>query len=1628
VAIGLLSTLVYLLLVSPKMTPVVAITAIDYAPPIPLNPWAREDRDALAALHEQNITFYDASGEWSTQGGTNTNLLPADLLASRPRDKEPVIVYISAHGIVNEKAEPCLLRPGASVYDATSWIRVEDLLERINSTVPQARSKLVILDCGRIRVNWSLGILYNSFVERVEQVVDTLSVQNLAVLTSAAPGQTNWAAADLGGSVFGRYLQLGLAGAADNLEGENSGDGAVNLRELAAYLERNIDGWSRFNRGEPQKPLLLPADVADFRLTWVIPQGDLADLEDQFRTQKAAVPAIPPEDLGALWTKLADLRDRELVRYDPIACRDLEHELLRLEELSNGGAAYLEQAKRQFDLVNGKLTEAAGRANSADESHALADHSGIVTPAKWTRVQSAAYSLPVSEYFGSHNNEEVKQVQSLWTSLIQTSDQQDTSAIIERSGAKAVAKDLAETQLVTALREQHVSSLWRRRPVDLRNVLRQRNTAERLAVPSRPDGTPGDERAHYHARLALDKADAARRTAEDVLFVGEDNAPEHYEVLTERANKLYEQAGQVMEVATAGYRAHDLASAETPYLAAWMCSPLASELSDRDNSIQQIGRLIRNTRDLGQSINQHESLAKTSVAAGSDSQPYRELANEVQQDFQLVKSKIEAHCNGLSEGTAQGAPGWRAIEAVLQVPLIPGETRAQMLTNRSKISAELHQQYLKPDAPPVAAAKESGADYLETLAEWSPHPFVELMHTAGLSDGAAISGDARADRVAWCEAFGAQARRRLAELPASSSAAGAGETPADDGDPQERDQLSLAERQLRAAAAIDFESAEAASDPILELRRFDLQQLLVWHGRRVLDDFWGGVSNPGGEESFFARAVRGYLQATEALGGPLSLAVRDQIEDLKGLLSERLEAKRSPLQIAAAARLLIEPANSIAISLDVTTKSHAQQYPVGLAAVHVRGTGKRLADVAFARSTAGAKSFIELPPDQDKPQHLEATVADSAITSSMLEAVAFFRGREDVSREFPVPVLKGVVIDYQPHRYEQQRITLFGDRLQRTSYLFVLDCSSSMAIEDVVEERADAPETKQRIELAKSALNDMLRDLAIRNRNGEDARVGVWAFGHRMGWTVPTPGVPRPPNWQSTIKRQADYEVAIPQDLSPAIDVEEIFSLGRFDDTAAGQVRRRLDTVKEAIGQSPLFLALAKVLEKFQNEDPDTRKVIIVISDGVNVQFTPSRILNRPRDTTQEDVLAAMRRLREPIPIHILGFDISESEAARAGSVYQQIARGSGGSFLEVESGADLLRQLRDRLDVDGYIVRDSGQQPVNPMRGGEVLPSKLNFAVAIPADRHLPQEFSVHFRMVQPKRVLVEGGEAIELQVTQQGATQDIAARPYDRSVADQANLVNGLGGSPTNHIVRVHRPVRRDGSVRFPVSLQVDPSVSHFTRRPVETWVEVAPLAGSTSAGETYVFYDRNLEPETPVPVLMWTAQNWPEQASRARVKYWCKYETTDPVQTISWRDVLNSPTTYRGFQPVRGVPGVQLSVESSAESNGSYRIYLVERHSPQSPGIDAVRIHLETPSEALPVRVTHQFDSKNRIAMHSYFFSPDQRELVDRSELSKIQIAAAEDVKASALQLAEGTNLEVPIDDSGELFSPRATASGQ
>jgi hypothetical protein len=205
------------------------------------------------------------------------------------------------------------------------------------------------------------------------------------------------------------------------------------------------------------------------------------------------------------------------------------------------------------------------------------------------------------------------------------------------------------------------------------------------------------------------------------------------------------------------------------------------------------------------------------------------------------------------------------------------------------------------------------------------------------------------------------------------------------------------------------------------------------------------------------------------------------------------------------------------------------------------------------------------------------------------------------------------------------------------------------------------------------------------------------------------------------------------------------------------------------------------------------------------------------------------------------------------------------------------------------------------------------------------------------------------------------------------------------------------------------------HFTERPKETWVEVTPVKNDGSDAQSYVFYDRNFEPQEPIPVLKWTALDWPEDANRARIRFWCRPTTRTPGKELS--DVLRAGGS---------IGGVQISAPEPTTVNGQLRIQVVEKHSPQS-AIDSLRVGFAADSRVFPLRVIHEFDRRNRRVVHSFYFPPESRTgIADR--LSRIDVTLAEEIKRGALQLPTDSGIEVSVGESDDVFSPDATASGE
>ena len=233
-AVGLIGFVLAKALFFPKKTPIWAVAVTDYASPFPPNAWAVEDQERLATLELRNLSFTSLPQEVWTSSDKIVDDLCGRLAKLDPGgpSRNVGLLYLSVHGAVNGKGEPCLLPTGANPLDSTTWLPVRELLTKICEVKECSQvHKVVLLDCNRFDADWRWGVLYNSFAERLQAVVEELNLPQLVVVNSTGPGQVNWASAELNGSAFGYFAAQGLAGRAD-VERSGDSDGRVSLSEL----------------------------------------------------------------------------------------------------------------------------------------------------------------------------------------------------------------------------------------------------------------------------------------------------------------------------------------------------------------------------------------------------------------------------------------------------------------------------------------------------------------------------------------------------------------------------------------------------------------------------------------------------------------------------------------------------------------------------------------------------------------------------------------------------------------------------------------------------------------------------------------------------------------------------------------------------------------------------------------------------------------------------------------------------------------------------------------------------------------------------------------------------------------------------------------------------------------------------------------------------------------------------------------------------------------------------------------------------------------------------------------------------------------------------------------------------
>src|SRR5262249_49018459 len=217
-------------------------------PHVPFRGWVAQDRDALLALRWKDHDTFDQQ---------ERRLLRSELHDLRKYGDQPVVLYLNAYVLRDDKGEVHILPGNGRLDDPTTWLPLRDVFEALHAS--PAPHKLLILDIMQPLVVPELGLIDRYAGSDIAATLDE-AVKNdsaLLVLCACSPGQVTLELEEEKRSVFAYYLEKGLVGAADGWNEKRNYDGQVSAFELASFVSARVDRWSRHNSEQPQTPFIV---------------------------------------------------------------------------------------------------------------------------------------------------------------------------------------------------------------------------------------------------------------------------------------------------------------------------------------------------------------------------------------------------------------------------------------------------------------------------------------------------------------------------------------------------------------------------------------------------------------------------------------------------------------------------------------------------------------------------------------------------------------------------------------------------------------------------------------------------------------------------------------------------------------------------------------------------------------------------------------------------------------------------------------------------------------------------------------------------------------------------------------------------------------------------------------------------------------------------------------------------------------------------------------------------------------------------------------------------------------------------------------------------------------------------
>jgi hypothetical protein len=1507
----------------------VAIAVTRYDAPIPPNAQAKEDYDQILSLDQQVLRAKGLYDAWNTAdkdviSPDQAKKLLSDQLSQYWRtrrswfrqSREVVVIYVSMHGVVNGKGEPCLLLPHAPALDSRAWWPVSDVLQTIHGSVPAPVKKLLVLDSTRIAADWQMGLLYNSFADGLQAAVDGANVPNLVVLNATSAGEVGWSSPEASyGSVFGHYFRLGLAGAADG-PGSKAKDG-VTLDELASYLQKEVKQWVAENRADAQTPQVIkPSNqqVPNFLLAKAAPglldrilsgKSKAATGSDDAREDRPG--AASTQEVGLLWVKHQELRGRPAYRTSPLKWQAFEQKLLRLEELSLAGSAY--QGDYQAALKAAR--------DLADE----------LDRASFTALP--ALSLPLALNYRAKPPEYLAVVDEEWKKF----QAQGTAPALDAALRKIddfglIPEDLkpgpVELHFMRMLR-RHLDSGWRTAGSPLARAV---GNAARVRALAEDAAAPTDERAQYWIKQGVDDADSNRRDAEDQLFVGNDSKS-----WGDAERKLVKAAGDAKKVAEA-LAVRDRAWAELPYWGEWLTRrprPGTADKAGDSKAAVELQSLIRAARALSDELVRPDSDRADATALVDAS---RELGRNLEQSA----SELQRQCASLLDPNRRDAANLRDISDVLATPLVSGELRNRLRS----VFADLVRSPSKGESVGQTDQAKAGRGHLDRLQEWNEHPALAILQqkappSSSTVDAASFARSGELVREWLGQAIPDEVKKGLnKELP-------------------NRQLTEVADSLSRRAAVIRSEWSDLSEEPAQLLRKYDLHALMTWQCRRTLDDFWGPAPNE--TRPYFVQATDKYLAAAQALlptkMPELETLKLQRVSAAKGSFApsaKRIDSKDDPdgFTITTKSLTVLDDEDDDEYAHSVAIAQHSN-LPLGSAAYFVRGRSGDSVSETIPMETARQgnpirRSTIAVPAagSSSAPLTLNYFVSrrDLQQSGELLQAVVLYRGHE-FSRDIRYLPDRGTVVSHVRPEYADPSVIVRGPE-ERGTVMFIFDCSYSMIEKTDVPNLAGTGSTQHvRMDLAKTAFRQTLAKLAESGRY----RVGVILYGHRMSSDKRVN-----PEYQRIILEKRIGQ-PINTGLQPGEDTEMLLPIVPFknmEDPAVTRLSGHLDAVRPW-GITPLYPAVIQAAKELRAA-PGPNKRIVVITDGKD---------NQGRDAgvkTAKDVKDACKG----IPIYFVGFDMARDEVDVATKEFEGIVKECGGAFLNANNPKKLMASLEQSLDLRRYRVRFNDE---------EVDKAEIDQPLKVP--RRAQTEYVVEVVAavsddnLQTPKMRLEGGEFIQIRMDDRrlefdGCLEDGLVRREMREPQAPGEKFNA----------RVLRPETSDNAVTFPICLEnVDPA--KFSPRPAEIWVNIKPVMGDGATAPTYTFYDRSFEQGMPVPMMRFRAADWPDAPS-AKIEMWCNMRRkTSPEKGKS---LLVSQFGDNRSQVLQfpGMDKVEIEVEiRPPQKDNLLRVSVTEIHPELAASLNPLRVEIDSAPTATCKRAVHRYSEKYKIAKHTFYF---------------------------------------------------------